>query len=348
MFSKLFSHFSYNLGLDLGTANTQLYEQKKGLVINWPTVIAVNTRNDQILSVGKRAEAMSGKTPPYIQVIKPIDHGVISDFEITEKLIKLSINKIQQKTFNFSPRPVIFASLPLGVTEVEKKSVEDVAIQSGARTVYLIEQPMAAAIGARLSIKEPVGNFIVEMGAGLTQIAVISLEGIVTSKSLPIAGQSFNNNIILHIREKFNLLLGNQVAEEIKIKIGNALLIDQQETQKMKIKGQDLLTGLPKEISIIDKQINEAMQPTLKIITEAIKDSIELVPASLTADIYERGIVLSGGSSLLKNLDKLISQQCGVPVHLIDDPATAVIRGLGYIIEDFDNLKNVIVPSARD
>lgn len=343
MFKKFFSK---DIGLDLGTTNTRVYVRGRGLVVNESTIMALNTRNDQVVAIGNNALRMLGKAPGHISIIKPLVSGVISDFEITEKMLKLIFTKVHHDSFTLIPRPRVVASIPMDVTEVEKKSLEDVILQAGAREVFLVERPVAAAVGARLPVQESIGNLIVELGGGLSEIAVISLNGIVAYKSLKVGGELINRNIIDYVRGTFGILLGYQTAEEIKIKIGSAAPVGK--PQDMKIKGRDLISGLPKEVLINDVQVREAILPTLKIIIEGIRDTIESTPPELVSDIYERGIILSGGASLLKGLDKLIRKKINISVCLVDDPATAIIRGTGLILEDFDNLKPVIIPSARD
>ncbi len=343
MFKKIFSK---DIGLDLGTTNTRIYVRGRGLVVNESTIMAINTRNNQVVDIGNNALKMLGKAPAHISVIKPLVNGVISDFEITEKMLKLIFNKVHHDSFTLIPRPRVVASIPLEITEVEKKSLEDVILQAGAREVFLVERPVAAAIGARLPVQESIGNLIVELGGGLSEIAVISLNGIVAYKSLKVGGELINRNIIDYVRENFGILLGDQTAEEVKIKIGSAASVNK--AQDMKIKGRDLVSGLPKEVTITDTQVREAILPTLKIIIEGIRDTIESTPPELVSDIYERGIILSGGASLLRGLDKLVRKKINISVCLVDDPSTAIIRGTGLILEDFDNLKPVIIPSARD
>lgn len=345
MFNKLFGLFSKDIGIDLGTTNLRIYVKGRGIIINEPSVVAINTRTDQIIAIGDNALKMLGKSPSHILVSRPLVHGVISDFEVTEKMLKTIIEKVHRDTFAVFPRPRVVAAVPLDVTEVEKKSLEDVILQAGGREVFLVERPMAAAIGARLPINEAVGNLIVELGGGLSEIAVISLSGVVTWKSLKIGGETLNKNIIQYLREKFNFLLGNQTAEELKIKIGSAY---SEKPQEMKVKGQDLVTGLPKEIVITDAQVREAIMPSLKVIVESICDTIESTPPALVSDIYERGLILSGGGALLKGLDKLIQKRINIPIHIVDDPLTSVVRGTGLILEDFENLKQVLIPSARE
>ncbi len=345
MLKKFFGLFSKDIGIDLGTTNVRVYVRGRGMVINESSVVAINLRNDQIIAIGNNALKMMGKVPSHISIIEPLSHGVISDFEVTEKMLKSIFEKVHRDAFTLIPRPKVVAAIPLDVTEVEKKSLEDVIIQAGAREVFLVERPVAAAIGVRLPIQESIGNLIVELGGGLSEVAVISLNGIVASKSLKIGGESLNKNIISYIREKFGVLVGNQTAEEIKIKIGTAF---GNKNQEMRVKGRDLIKGLPKEVLINESQIREAIMPLLKTIVEGIHETIEATPPELVSDIYERGIILSGGGAMLRGLDKMIQKRINIPVLVTDDPATAIIRGTGLVLEDFENLRQVFVPSARD
>jgi len=345
MFNKIFGLFSKDIGLDLGTTNVRVYIKGRGLIVNEPSVVSVNTRNEQIIAIGSNAFKMVGKSPSHISVIRPLIHGVISDFEVTEKMLKSIFDKVHRDTFTLIPRPRVVTTIPLEVTEVEKKSLEDAILQAGAREVFLVERPVGAAIGVRLPIQESIGNLIVEIGGGLSEIAVISLNGIVAKKSLKIGGESLNENIINYVREKFGVLLGEQTAEEIKIRIGSAF---GNKNQEMKIKGKDLAKGLPKEIIINENQVRESIMPLLQTIIEGIHETIEDTPPELVSDIYERGIILSGGGAQLSGLDKLIQKRINIPVIITDDSATAVIRGTGLVLEDFENLKQVFIPSARD
>ncbi|MCX6740252.1 MAG: rod shape-determining protein [Candidatus Parcubacteria bacterium] len=341
IFDRILGKFSKDVGIDLGTANTLVYVKDKGIIINEPSVVAINQKNGQILAVGDEARKMVGKTPSYISAIRPLVDGVISDFEVTEKMLKYFIDKITQGKFGWLARPRVVIGIPLDVTEVEKKAVEDAALSAGARKVYLVEEPMAAAIGCRLPISDPVGNMIIDIGGGTTEIAVISLGGIVTFRAIKIAGDEMNKNIVQYARNKFNLLLGEKVAEEIKIKIGSAAELKQ--TLEAQMRGRDLITGLPKEIIVNDEQIREALSKSIKMIIDNIKATLEITPPELVADIYERGIILSGGGALLKGLDRAISQASQIPVYVADDPLTAVARGTGYLLDNEDLLKNVAV-----
>jgi rod shape-determining protein MreB len=346
LFNNFFGKFSKDMGIDLGTANTLVYVKDKGIVINEPSVVAINIRNDQILAVGEEARKMIGKTPAHIVASKPLVDGVISDFEVTEKMLKYFIDKVHKESFSILPRPRIVIGLPLGVTEVERKAVEDACLNAGAREAFLIEEPMAAAIGARLPIQDAAGNMIVDIGGGTTEIAVISLGGVITWKSLRIAGDEFDQNIIQYARDHFNLLLGERTAENIKIKIGSALASDDPFESTMR--GRDLISGLPKEVIINGNQIREAISRSLRMIVENIKSTIEITPPELVADIFERGIVLSGGGALLKGLDTLIKQETKIPVHVTDDPLTAVVRGTGIVLDDLENLQEILSSSANE
>jgi len=343
MFNKLLgklSRFGHDLGIDLGTKNTLVFVDKKGIIINEPSVVAINTRTTEILEIGHGAKKMVGKTPSYIQTIKPLVDGVISDFEVTEKMLKYFIKKVHTENFSIIPRPRVIIGVPLNITEVEKKAVEDAARSAGARKVYLVEEVMAAAVGARLPVLDATANMVVDIGGGTTDIAVISLGGVVSSKSLRIAGNELDNNIVEYIREEFNLLIGEQLAENIKIQIGSAIPFE--EHREMEVRGRDLINGLPKAIIITDAQVREAMSKTLYKIVENIKLTLEATPPELVSDIYERGIILSGGGALLYGLDKLISEAAKIPVTVADDPLTAMARGTGLLFGD-ENLLNKIM-----
>jgi rod shape-determining protein MreB len=346
MFDRLLGQFSKDLGIDLGTANTLVFVDKKGISINEPSVVAINTRTNQILAVGREAKEMLGKTPPHILTVRPLVKGIISDFEVTEKMLKYFIDKIHQDSFTFVPRPRVIIGVPLEVTEVERKAVEDAAISAGAREVYLVEEPMLAAIGARQNITDSVGNMVVDIGGGTTEIAVISLSGVVTWKSLPVAGDELNKNIVQYARDTFNLLLGERVAEQIKMKIGSAIELN--ENLEIEMRGRDLLTGLPKEIIVNDAQIREAMQRSINLIVENIKATLEITPPELVADIYERGLVLAGGGALLRGLDQLISEEADVPVRIADDPLTCVARGTGMLFDNPELLREIALPATSE
>ncbi|OGF26121.1 rod shape-determining protein [Candidatus Falkowbacteria bacterium RIFOXYB2_FULL_47_14] len=346
MLNKLLGKFSKDLGIDLGTKNTLVYTADKGIVINEPSVVAVNSRTDEILAVGEEAKRMVGKTPGHIQAIKPLVDGVISDFEVTEKMLKYFIDKVHAESFTLIPRPRVIIGIPLDITEVEKKAVEDAALSAGARQVHLIEESMAAAIGARLPVSDPTATMIVDIGGGTTEIAVISLGGVVTWKSLRQAGNELDNNITQYIREEFNILIGEQVAEKVKVTIGSAAPL--KEPMEMEIRGRDLINGLPRAVTINDSQIREAMAKTIDQIVENIKITLETTPPELVSDIYEHGIVLSGGGALLRDLDKEIAQATKIPVRVADDPLTCVVRGTGILLGDPELLAKVLSPGTEE
>lgn len=343
MISKLLGYFSHDIGIDLGTANTLVYVRGKGIIINEPSVVAINSKTNQILAIGSEARNMVGRTPSHIIATRPLVDGVVSDFEITEQMLRYFIERIHRETFSILPRPRIIIGVPYGVTEVEKRAAQEAAINAGAREVYLIEEPMAAAIGARLPIQEATGSMIVDIGGGTSEIAVISLGGVVSSKSLRIAGDELNQDIINYARDKYNLLLGERTAEEIKIQIGSAY--PQKDTQEMIMRGRDLVSGLPKAMPITDKEVREAISRSVSNIVDAVKFVIEETPPELLADIMERGIWLSGGGALLDGLDQLIQKITLIPTYIVDDPLTAVARGTGYVLEDLDILRPVLLDS---
>jgi rod shape-determining protein MreB len=335
--------FSHDIGIDLGTANTLVYVRGKGIIINEPSTVAINQKTKQVLAIGEEARRMVGRTPAHIVAIRPLVDGVISDFEITEQMLRYFIDKIHREKFNLFPRPRVVIGIPYGVTEVEKRAVEEAAMNAGARQVFLIEEPLAGAIGARLPVQEAAGNMIVDIGGGTTEVAVISLGGIVASRSLRIAGDELNQDIIDYAREQFNLLLGERTAEELKISLGSARELGEKLTGHMR--GRDLVTGLPKEIIVSDQHIRAALKKSVQQIVDAVRQTMEETPPELLADIMEKGIVICGGGALLKGLDKLISESTKTRVHIADDPLTSVVRGSGLVLEDLENLKTVLVPT---
>lgn len=346
MLNKLLGKFSKDLGIDLGTKNTLVYSSEKGVVVNEPSVVAINVRTDEILAVGEEAQKMLGKTPSHIQVIKPLVDGVISDFEVTEKMLKYFINKAHSESFVLTPRPRVVIGIPIDITEVEKKAVEDAAKSAGARQVFLVEESMAAAIGARLPVIEATATMVVDIGGGTTEISVISLGGIVTSRTLCLAGNELDNNIIQYIREEFNILVGEQVAESIKVNIGSAAAL--KEPMELEVRGRDLFNGLPKAVKITDSQVREAIGRTLNKIIENIKTTLETTPPELVADIYEHGIYLTGGAALLRGLDKEIAQATKIPVRVAEDALTCVVRGAGILISDSELLEKISLPSTGE
>lgn len=343
---KIFGNFSKDIGIDLGTANTLVYVSGKGIVINEPSVVAINKKTGQVLAIGKEAKKMVGKTPGHIVATRPLVDGVVSDFEVTEQMLKYFIDKVHRDSFTLFPRPRVVIGIPSDVTEVEKRAVIDAVMNAGAREAYLIDEPMAAAIGARLPVQDAAGNMIVDIGGGTTDIAVISLGGVVTSRNLRIAGDEMNEDIIRYCRDEFNLLIGEKTAEDAKIAIGSAC--PQKDKMQMPVRGRDLVTGLPKEIIINDAQVREALSRSIRIIVNNIKSTIEETPPELLADIMQRGIILAGGGSLIRGLDRLVADQTDMPVRMMEDPLTAVVRGTGIVLEDLESLKSVLIESQHE
>jgi rod shape-determining protein MreB len=325
------SLFSSDIGIDLGTANTLVYVRGRGIVIDEPSVVTVNDKTGQVVAVGKEAKVMLGKTPAHIRAVRPLSHGVISDFEVTEELLAYLINKAQGgRSRLLGPRVVI--GVPTGVTNVESRAVRDAALTAGAREVYILEEPMAGAIGAKLPITEPVGTMVLDIGGGTTDIAVLSLGGAVSSKSSHVAGDRFNDNIIDYVRSEFQLAIGEKTAEDTKIGIGAVLPLD--EPLERAVRGRDLATGLPREITLTDSHVREALAPSLDSLMETMKEVIENTPPELLSDVLERGVTVFGGGALLRGLPELLAKMLGVPVHVTPDPLTAVVRGTGIVTED--------------
>jgi rod shape-determining protein MreB len=345
MFNKLFSYISKDVAIDLGTANSLVYLRGRGIVITEPSVVAVNQKTGQILAIGEEAKKMVGRTPGHIVATRPLVSGVVSDFEVTEQMLRYFIEKIHKKRFILNPRPRVIVGIPCGVTEVEKKAVIDAAKNAGARKVFLIEQPMAAAIGARLVVQEAGGNFIVDIGGGTTEVAVISLGGIVIAKSLRIAGDKLNDDIIQFAQNEYKLLIGERTAEEIKIGIGSACSF--KEKKELPMRGRNLVTGLPEEILVSDEDIRKALEKSIRQIVNEIKTTIEETPPELLADVMSKGIYLAGGGSLLKGLDTLIQKETKIPTKIVEDPLTAVVRGAGMVLENLDELQEVLVETEE-
>jgi len=341
MFNKILSHFSQDIAIDLGTANSLVYVRGRGIVIAEPSVVAINQKTGQILAIGDEAKKMVGRTPGNIIATRPLVKGVVSDYEATEQMLKYFIEKVRKNKFILTPSPQVIVGIPCGVTEVERKAVCDATKSAGARHVYLIEQPMAAAIGARLEVQEAGGNFIVDIGGGTTEIAVISLGGLVISKSLRIAGDKLNEDIIYWAQEEYRLLVGERTAEQVKIGIGSAYSL--KEKKEMPIRGRNLVTGLPEEIVVNNEDIRRALEKSVKQIVQVIKNTIEETPPELLADIMSNGIYLAGGGSMLRGLNILISKETKIPTKIIDDPLTAVARGAGMVLEKLNELQEVLV-----
>lgn len=336
--------FSKDMGIDLGTANSLVYVKGKGIVLREPSVVAIQRDTNQVLAVGEEAKQMIGRTPGNIVAIRPMKDGVIADFDTTQSMIKHFINKaLRGTTFLVKPRVVI--SVPSGVTAVEERAVREAALQAGAREAYLIEEPMAAAIGAGLPVHEPTGNMIVDIGGGTTEVAVISLGGIVTSRSIRYAGDEMDDAIIQHVKRTYNLMIGERTAEEIKISVGTAYPLTKVETEE--VRGRDLVSGLPKTVTITSEEIYKALSEPVSSILEAIKVTLEKTPPELASDIMDRGIMMAGGSSLLRGLDRLISEQTGMPVHLAEEPLIAVAVGAGKTLENIDVLRRVLIKPKK-
>ncbi len=338
---SIWKNWSQDIGIDLGTANTLVYVRGRGILINEPSVVAVNKRTSQILAIGKDAKKMVGKTPGHIVVTRPLVNGVVSDFEATQQMLRYFIGKINDSRFALLRRPRVLIGIPSGVTEVEKRAVIEAAMNAGARDAFLIDEPMAAAIGARLPVTSAGGNMVVDIGGGTTEIAVISLGGVVIARSLRVAGDAMNEDIVRFSRDEFNILIGERTAEEIKIAIGNAH--PPKDPLSVPIRGRDLVSGLPKEVVITGDHAREALSRSIRVIINNIKTVIEETPPELISDIMQRGIILAGGGSLIRGLDKLIANQTGIPVRMMEDPLTAVVRGTGIVLEDMDTLHGVLV-----
>src|SRR5213593_3519903 len=337
MFNGLFGFLSNDIGIDLGTANTLVYVKDQGIVLREPSVVAVQAGTNKVLSVGDEAKRMLGRTPGNIVAIRPLKDGVIADFEVTEAMLRHFIAKVHNRRKMVRPRVVI--AVPSGITEVEKRAVKDSATRAGAREVYLIEQPMAAAIGVGLPVHEPAGNMIVDIGGGTCEIAIISLAGIVFSRSLRVGGDEFDETIIAHMKRAYNLMIGERTAEEIKIRVGSAFPLEQELT--MEVKGRDLSAGLPKTLTIRSEEIREALQEPLSSILESIRITLERCPPELSADLVDRGIVMAGGGALLRGIDRLVAEETGLPVHIADDPLSAVAEGTGRVLQELQFLKRV-------
>jgi rod shape-determining protein MreB len=341
---KINKYLSNDIGIDLGTANTLLYLAGKGIVINEPSVVALNQKTGRVVAVGTQAKEMLGRTPGHITAVRPLVDGVISDFEVTEEMIAHLLRRAEGVS-NKILGPRVVVGVPSGVTNVEIRAVRDATKNAGAREVYIVEQPMAGAIGIRLPIKEPVGNMVIDIGGGTTDIAVISLGGIVKSKNLPIAGDKLNNDIIAYIRGEFKILIGEKTAEEIKISVGT---VADGEPLEASIKGRDLITGLPREVIITDSDIREAMASSIERLIEGAREVLETTPPEIVADIMRRGIYIFGGGALIKGLDALLAEVLKIPVHIADEPLTAVARGAGIIVENLESFEEVLIQNQDE
>jgi rod shape-determining protein MreB len=339
MFKNFYKMFSNDIGIDLGTANTLVYLKGHGIVINEPSVVVVNQKTGQIVAVGAEAKQMLGRTPGHIRAVRPIVDGVISDFEVTEEMLAYLINKAEKISKKFI-RPRVVVGVPTGITNVEIRAVEDAARSAGAREVYIVEEPMSAAIGIRLPVKDAVGSVIVDIGGGTTDVAVISLSGVVCSKNLKIAGDLLNTNIINYMKDEFKLLVGERTAESIKIAIGG---VGESAPMEAEVRGRDLVTGLPRQVIVTDSDIREAIMPSVLSLVDGIKEVLETTPPELLSDIIHRGLILSGGGALLRGLDTMLQNSLKIPIYVAEDPLTAVARGTGVILDEFDSFKEVLL-----
>jgi rod shape-determining protein MreB len=337
--------FSLDVGIDLGTANTLVYVRRKGIVINEPSVVALETKTHKVLAIGAEAKEMVGRTPANIVAIRPLRDGVISDFDVTEKMLHYFINKVHERLVMRIPRPRVVIGIPSGVTEVEKRAVYDAATSAGARETYLVEQPMAAAIGSGLPITESRGSMIVDIGGGTTEVAVISLGGIVISRSLRVAGDEMNEAIISYARQKYNLLIGERTAEQAKIAAGSAYPLE--EELSVTLRGRNLITGLPEAVDVSSVELREALSGPVSVICETVRDAIDETPPELISDLMEFGIQMSGGSSQLRGMDRRLAEELKMEVRVAKDPMTCVAAGAGMILEELDTLRKVLTDMQR-
>lgn len=345
MLEKLKNKLSNDIGIDLGTANTLVYVRGLGIVIDEPSVVAINVKTDRMVAVGSEAKQMMGRTPTHIKCVKPIVDGVISDYEITEEMLGYLIKKANNINKKFlAPRVVV--GVPVGITNVETRAVYDAAIAAGAREVYIVEEPMAAAIGVQMPVHDAEGSMIVDLGGGTTDIAVISLSGIVKAKSIKVAGDKLIQDIVNFVKDEYKIVIGDKTAEDIKIQIGSAMPVGDDES--MSIKGRDIATGLPKEIKINDNDIRKAMYHSVSLIVDSIKEVLEMTPPEVLSDIMQKGIVLAGGGALIRGISELMEMQIKVPIHICDEPLTAVARGCGTILEDVHKYKNVLIEDKNE
>ena len=335
--------FSKDIGIDLGTANTLIFMKGKGIIMREPSVVAVDTRNDTVRYVGQDAKEVIGRTPGSIVAVRPLKDGVIADFDITASMLQIFIRKVCNNSVLARPRIII--CIPSGVTEVERRAVREAAFKAGAKHVSIIEEPMAAAIGAGLPVAEATGSMVVDIGGGTSEVAVISLGGIVASRSVRVGGDEQDNSIIQYIKRKYNLLIGERTAEDIKINIGSAFPLEEEAT--MDIKGRDLMDGLPKNIQITSEEIREALADPLSMVLDAIRTTLEKTPPELSADIIDHGITLTGGGALLRGLDQLIEKETGMPVHIAESPLDCVAMGTGRVLDDIDRLRDLLADDAK-
>lgn len=349
MFGRIWQLLSHDVGIDLGTVNTLVLVKGKGIVIREPTVVALHKKTRQILAIGTEAKRMLGRTPAAIEAVRPLRDGVISDFDTTEAMLRYFIHKVHANpgkgTFSLPkiPRPRVVVGIPSGVTEVERRAVQDACLSAGAREAYLIEEPMAAAIGAKLPVEDPEGVMVVDIGGGTIEIAIISLGGMVINRSLRVAGDEMDEEIVSYMRVRYGMLIGERTAEEVKIEIGSAFPLDDKDDMATVVRGRDLSTGLPKSLKISASEVREALTPVVSQMITAIQEVLEETPPELLTDIVERGIFLAGGGALLRGLDKKIAEETKLPVYISDDPLTTVVRGCGEVLENLNLLSKVKV-----
>ena len=344
-FNALLGLFSVDVGIDLGTANTLVHVRGKGIVINEPSVVAIEKRSRRPLAIGIEAKEMVGRTPANIVAVRPLRDGVISEFEITEAMIRHFIKKVHEQSFFPIPKPRVVIGIPSGVTEVEKRAVHDAAIAAGAREAYLIEEPMAAAIGSGLPVTEPLGSMVIDIGGGTTEMAVFSLEGIVVSRSIRVAGDEMDEDIIQYARQKYNLLIGQRMAERAKITIGSAYALPEEQT--ITLRGRNLVTGLPEAVEVSSVEIREALKDGVSIIVDTVRSALDETPPELIADLMENGIALAGGGALLQGLSERLSEDTRMRVYVADDPLTCVARGAGLVVESLDRYGRVLASLQR-
>ncbi len=344
MFNRLYNHFSNDIGIDLGTANTLVYLKGHGIVINEPSVVAVNQKSGRIVAVGTEAKNMLGRTPGHIKAVRPIVDGVISDYEVTEEMLSYLIQKAEKISKKFF-RPRVVVGVPSGITNVETRAVYDAAKSAGAREVYIIEEPMAAAIGIRLPVKDPVGNMIIDIGGGTTDIAIISLGGIVRAKNSKIAGDRLNGDIMSYLRDEFKLLIGEKTAESVKIAIAS---VEEGSLMEAQVRGRDLVTGLPREVIITDGDIREAIMPAVTQLVDDVREVLETTPPEILSDVMHRGLVLSGGGALLTGLDRMLEAALKIPIYVAEDPLTAVARGAGVVLDTIEEYTEQLISVTSD
>lgn len=336
---QIYNNFSNDIGIDLGTANTLVYVKGQGVVINEPSVVALNNKTNRVVAVGNDAKEMLGRNPAHIRVVRPLVDGVISDFDVTEEMLSYLIRKAESKVKKFF-RPRVIVGVPSGITNVEHRAVYDAAHNAGAREVYIIEEPMAAAVGLGLPVLDPVGSFVIDIGGGTTDIAVISLAGVVQSKNLKIAGDKLNQDIILYLRDEFKILVGEKTAEEIKIKIG---AISDHEQLESEVRGRDIITGLPRQILINNHDIREAISHSIAILVEGVKEVLEKTPPEVVSDVMQRGIYLVGGGAMIGGLNELLQDELDIPVYIGEEPLYSVVVGTGLVLDNLDDYKQVLI-----